>query len=130
MSFDERFLKKNCAKQTKISSNGMEVCYAQGNWNTCYGNVVIDPKKFPNAQYKWTIIAKCMAGSLNMGIGIMSRVKNRNYNDKFWNDEASTENRTYIYYTNKRKSWTKVSTTTEKHSETNPYKDGDIITMD
>eukprot|EP01084_Bolivina_argentea_P299099 515542_1 len=95
MSFDEKFLKKNCAKDITISSNQTEIYNALYCWNTCYGNVVIDPQKFPNAQYKWTIVTqnntdknntswKNDGKSVTMAIGMISTTNNRNYSRIFW----------------------------------------------
>ena len=66
----EIFLKNNCGPDI-IITDGKDVNYDDGHWNIAYGNVIIDPKKYPRANYKWKFqIGE--KGNENIRIGISS----------------------------------------------------------
>ena len=65
----EAFLKKNCGPGIEIIEN--DINYAEGDWNMGYGDVIIDPVKYPNAIYKWEFQLG-NKGGFNTRLGIAS----------------------------------------------------------
>ena len=65
-AFTEKFLKTNCDKAITIDK-GNHIHTSTG-FFVAYGNVVIDPQKYPNAMYKWTMEVVKVSGNIIIGI--------------------------------------------------------------
>ena len=70
------FLPHNCGNDIEINGNVAD--YPKGSWNIVYGEVVIDPQKYSQAIYNWTLEPiKRDLYSGNMFIGIVSDWKEK-----------------------------------------------------
>ena len=49
----EKFIPQNCGSDIVIDGNVID--YPKGNWNMAYGDLIIDPDKYPNGKYKWKL---------------------------------------------------------------------------